>query len=86
MADVLTGAINAAHLRYLAGESGMNPAKELTVRRLAAMLGWDDLCYDTFPHEKFNVWHFPIEYRAIPRTLNPNPTGAIPYVSPDEMA
>ena len=83
--DVLTGAINAAHLRQLDAASVMNAAKELTVRRLASMLGWDDLCYDTFPHTKFNIWHFPIEYRAMPRTRNPQPSGLRPYVWPEDI-
>jgi hypothetical protein len=69
VADVLTGAINASHARNLNSGFPLHPAKSLAIERLAEMLGWDDLCYDTFPSDKINIWHFPIEYRAVPATL-----------------
>lgn|SRR5262245_13162557 len=64
VADVLTGAITAGHIRYLDRGFGMHNGKIVTVGRIAQMLGWDALCYDTFPHDKINIWHFPIEFRA----------------------
>ena len=68
VADVLTGAINAAHARKLNSSIPLHPGKSLAIERLAEMLGWDDLCYDTMPSTKINIWHFPIEYRAFPAT------------------
>lgn len=81
VADLLTGAVNAAHARLLNARIPMHPGKRLAIERLAQMLGWDDLCYDTMPSDKFNIWHFPIQYRAVPRTRAVNPTTQIPYVS-----
>lgn len=69
VADVLTGAINASHARNLSSGFPLHPGKSLAIDRLAEMLGWDDLCYDTYPSDKINIWHFPIEYRAVPATL-----------------
>lgn len=81
VADLLTGAVNAAHARLLNARTPLHPGKRLAIERLAQMIGWDDLCYDTMPSEKFNIWHFPIEYRAVPRTRSVNLTTQIPYVS-----
>lgn len=81
VADLLTGAVNAAHARMLNARSPLHPGKQLAIERLAQMIGWDDLCYDTMPSDKFNIWHFPIEYRAVPRTRSVHPTTQIPYVS-----
>jgi len=81
IADLLTGAINAAHSLKLNSKLPIHPGKRLAIKRLAEMLGWDDLCYDTIPSEKFNIWHFPIEYRSFPRTQAINPTGTIRYIS-----
>jgi hypothetical protein len=81
VADLLTGAVNAAHARLLNRRFPLHSAKRLAIERLARMLGWDDLCYDTFPSLKFNIWQFPKEYRAFPQTRVVNPTGDVPYVS-----
>jgi uncharacterized protein DUF3800 len=81
VADLLTGAVNAAHARLLNTKTPLHSGKRLAIERLAEMIGWDDLCYDTMPSDKFNVWHFPIEYRAVPRTRAVNPTTRVPYVS-----
>jgi hypothetical protein len=70
IADLLTGAINAAHSLRLNPRLPIHPGKRLAIERLAEMLGWDDLCYDTMPSDKFNIWHFPIEYRSFPKTKN----------------
>jgi hypothetical protein len=69
VADVLTGAINAAHARKLKPRIPLHLGKSLAIERLAEILGWDDLCYDTLPSDKINIWHFPIQYRAFPATL-----------------
>ena len=66
IADLLTGAINAAHSLRLNPKLPIHPGKRLAIERLSEILGWDDLCYDTMPSEKFNIWHFPIEYRSFP--------------------
>ena len=68
VADILTGAITAAHARKLNPATPLHPGKKLAIERLAEMLGWDDLCYDTMPSDKINIWHFPKEYRASPAT------------------
>jgi len=85
VADLLTGAVNAAHARSLNTRTPLHPGKRLAIERLAQIIGWDDLCYDTMPSDKFNVWHFPIEYRAVPRTRAVKPTSQIPYVSSADL-
>jgi hypothetical protein len=81
VADLLTGAINAAHSLWLNPKLPIHPGKRLAIERLAEVLGWDDLCYDTMPSEKFNIWHFPVEYRCVPRTQTIEPAARIQYVS-----
>ena len=85
VADVLTGAITSAHCRHRDPSTRVNAAKSLAIKRLASMIGWDDLCYDTFPHAKFNIWHFPTEYRACPESRDPVPTSTVPYVKPHNL-
>lgn len=86
VADLLTGAITTDHVRYLDSNHDPNPGKRLAIERMAWLLGWDDLCYDTYPHPKFNIWHFPIEYRARPRSNHPGLRTPVPYVTREEMA
>lgn len=81
VADLLTGAVNAGHVLHLKPDTQVHRGKLLAISRIAEMLGWDHLCYDTFPHPKFNVWHFPIEYRANPASRNPVPATTVPYVT-----
>lgn len=85
VADLLTGAICAAHQRRLDPKAKLNRAKAVAIERLAEMLGWDDLCYDTMPHSKVNIWHFPIEYRADPQTRLVVPAKAVRYVSAADL-
>lgn len=59
IADVLTGAINASHREYLDSSFRLLKGKRLLVDRLAQMLGWSALWYDTMPNAAFNIWHFP---------------------------
>jgi hypothetical protein len=70
MTDMLTGAITADTNRWLAKDK-VSPsfAKGELIRRFAALLGWDRLCYDTMPDPTLNIWHFPTEFRARPKTL-----------------
>lgn len=86
VADVLTGAVWAAHERRLDSTTPLNRGKIVTIERLASMLGWDDLCYDTMPSSKLNVWHFPTDYRADPATRMVAKTPVVPYVRKDEIA
>ena len=85
VADILTGAINSAHIRYIDSRHSINAGKILTISRLAELLGWDDLCYDTYPDEKLNIWHFPIEYRGIPCSLSPKFTGQLNFVTMNDI-
>lgn len=85
LADFLTGAFTAAHRCYLAPETALHPAKRLAVSRLAHVIGWDDLKYDTYPHPKLNVWHFPIDYRADPETREVTPADEARYVSAEDL-
>lgn len=85
IADMLTGAINAAHARFINPRLPLHRGKNLAIARLAEMLGWDDLCYDTRPSRKVNIWHFPIEFRNSPATL-PVGFGSTPhYVSAGDV-
>jgi hypothetical protein len=86
-ADFFTGAITAAHNKYLDQNVQIANGKLLAIKKMAETLGWDDLCYDTYPNEKFNIWNFPIEYRAnagVSRTISFN--NNVSYVRPEELA
>lgn len=85
IADLITGAITSSHIRHLAPNLRINPGKCLTIDRMAQILGWDDLCYDTYPHPRFNIWHFPQEYRAIPRSRKPECRAPVPFVTAEDM-
>ncbi|MCA9652588.1 MAG: DUF3800 domain-containing protein [Myxococcales bacterium] len=71
-ADVLTGAVATAHemiLRERRGRPrGFDNTKKLAIERMAQVIEWDDLCYDTFPNGNFNIWHFPPSWRGDPGT------------------
>ncbi len=79
--DILTGAVNTGYLLYFNPKSDMQMAKKLATFRMASILGWDQLAYDTRPNNMFNIWHFPIETRAIPDTRDIVPNFAVPNVS-----
>jgi hypothetical protein len=63
--DILIGAITASHCLAENLSISVNKGKQLLIKRLAAMLGWDALHYDTFPESEFNIWHFPGEHRGL---------------------
>ncbi len=86
VADLLTGAFAAAHRLYLAPGAQVNASKRLAICKLANVLGWDNLHYDTHPHPKLNVWHFQIEFRADPATREVLGTRPIEYVTAEELA
>lgn len=81
VADLLTGAINTGHRLYLESDLQINAGKRLLLSRIADLLGWDLLCYDTYPQPKFNIWHFPKEYRAMPGTREIHLKQEIPYIT-----
>ena len=68
VADLLTGLITAAHRDHLDPTASMHAGKRLVIARAAEVLGWSDLVCDTMPGSPFNIWHFPIQYRATPAT------------------
>jgi len=78
VADLLTGAINTAHLCHLAPAFSINAGTRLAIERVASMLGWSHLAHDTYPHPKFNIWHFPTEFRGPSR--DPEFAASVPYV------
>jgi hypothetical protein len=71
--DLLTGAITAAHRVHLDPAAAMHSGKRLAIARAAEVLGWTDLVCDTMPGSPFNIWHFPIGYRATPTTRSVGP-------------
>jgi len=86
IADVLTGAINASHREYLDSSFRLFKGKRLLVDRLAHMLGWNALYYDTMPNAIFNIWHFPWqEYRAKPATKPVRLARDVPYVERSDL-
>ncbi|WP_371742374.1 DUF3800 domain-containing protein [Aestuariibacter sp. A3R04] len=66
--DILTGAVNSGYMKFLKPELTLSVAKEAAFIKMAAMLGWDKLVYDTYPNKDFNIWHFPSENRSRPAT------------------
>lgn len=85
VADLLTGAITASHSLLMNPAFPLNAGKRLLISRLAEYLGWDALHYDTRPHSRFNIWHFPLEYRATPETKLVNAVGTPRFVTPEEV-
>ena len=68
VADLLTGVVVAAHSRSLDPGTPLNQGKRVAIQRVARIFDWDDLRYDTMPDSRFNIWHFPQEWRASPET------------------
>lgn len=67
-ADLLTGAITSDTNVFLGGDTA-NDGKREIIERIAALIGWDALRYDTMPNVAFNIWHFPADgFRAHPAT------------------
>lgn len=87
MADLLCGAVTAACNIYLQPKAQIKAGKLLLIERLAGILGWDHLCYDTYPNSHFNIWHFPVEWRGTPATRRvPAKPRSPNYVTADELA
>ncbi|MEI9942150.1 MAG: DUF3800 domain-containing protein [Pseudomonadota bacterium] len=85
VADLMTGAINAGHRLFLDPDAPLNPGKRLAISRMASLLGWDALHYDTFPHNKFNIWHFPKTYRAVPASRQIRVPRLTPFITPVDL-
>jgi hypothetical protein len=86
VADLLTGVITAAHRECLDPAADMHAGKRLVIARAAEVLGWRDLVCDTMPGSPFNIWHFPIEYRAKPATRSVGPIQTPRYVTKSDIA
>jgi len=84
--DFFTGAVNCGHNLYLNPEAQVSPGKLLFLERMARILGWDRVVYDTYPDRSFNIWHFPTEYRRDPGTRTVSFDLSVPFVTPDELA
>jgi hypothetical protein len=87
--DLLTGAINSSHNSFLDNNYKVNIGKRVLIERLAKIIGWDDLCYDTFPKENPNpnIWHFPHkEFRKVPDSRNIKTNFRVPYIKPEEVS
>jgi len=85
VADLLTGAITSAHRARLDPTWRPHPGKELAIARMAEILGWPDLVCDTMPDSRFNIWHFPIEYRRNPETRKVVHSNPVRYVGKDDI-
>lgn len=85
--DVLTGAVVAAHNLALMPSLQIHRGKILLIERLAGLLGLPDLHTDTFPESDVNIWHFPVEHRAVfSRKAVVKPNLNVRYVGADELA
>lgn len=64
VADYITGAINASHRYHQNNKININRGKLKCIELMSKILGWDNLAWDTWKNDKFNIWAFPIESRA----------------------
>ncbi|MGC1181487.1 DUF3800 domain-containing protein [Legionella sp.] len=64
VADYITGAINASHRYHQNNNININRGKLKCIELMSKILGWDNLAWDTWKNDKFNIWAFPIESRA----------------------
>lgn len=85
IADLLTGAITASRCMYLNENFKVNAAKALFISKLSQILGWESLCFDTYPESKFNIWHFPPECRNNPGTKYEYKNYRVPYITKTEF-
>lgn len=82
--DIITGAVNSSYHLYFDPKAQMQLAKKVAINKMAQVLGWDCLAYDTMPNDSFNIWHFPIETRALPATMSVMPNLSVSNISRDE--
>ncbi|WP_165432031.1 DUF3800 domain-containing protein [Atlantibacter hermannii] len=83
--DILTGAVNSGYLKFLNPQLQLSVAKELAFERMAEMIGWDALHYDTYPNKDFNIWHFPQEVRGVPGSMSIRTNYGVPLVERGEI-
>lgn len=83
--DILTGAVNSSYQLYFQPSAQMQPAKKIAIKKMARLLGWDSLAYDTMPNKDFNIWHFPQETRAIPATKQVVPNLSVANVNREDF-
>ena len=83
--DILTGAVNSGYMKFLKPELKLSIAKEAAFIKMANMLGWDKLVYDTYPNKHFNIWHFPSENRSRPATKAIYPNFTVKSVDSSEI-
>lgn len=83
--DILTGAVNSSYQLFFNPSAQMQLAKKIAISKMASLLGWDSLAYDTMPNNDFNIWHFPLETRAIPATKQVIPNFSITNISREEF-
>lgn len=83
--DFITGAITTSHNIALNPDHIINKGKILCINKLAEIIGWDDLSCDTWKNDKFNIWHFPTEFRGKPhesKNLNKQNFTSPSYLNP----
>jgi len=83
--DFITGAITTSHNIALNQNHRVNDGKKLCIKKLAEIIGWDDLSYDTWKNEEFNIWHFPTEFRGKPhqsKNFNKQDVTSPSYLNP----
>ena len=85
VADYLTGALNTAHHQFLNPNWKFSAEKALFISKMAETIGWDRLVYDTYPNANFNIWHFPIEWRAIPATKGIDEDLSVKFITPEDL-
>ncbi|MEZ9587925.1 DUF3800 domain-containing protein [Vibrio cyclitrophicus] len=83
--DIITGAVNSSYHLYFDPNAQMQPAKKIAINRMAQVLGWDSLSNDTMPNEDFNIWHFPIETRAMLATKDVVPNFTVSNISREDF-
>jgi len=84
--DILTGAVNSGYMKFLNQGLVLSKAKEAAFVKMAAMLGWDQLIYDTYPNRSFNIWHFPSDNRSRPATMRIRPNFKISAVTAEDLS
>jgi hypothetical protein len=72
-------------MKFLNPNLTLSRAKEAAFVKMANMLGWDKLHYDTYPNQSFNLWHFPIDNKARPATKKIKINNKIKAVSVSEI-
>jgi hypothetical protein len=85
LADLITGVITAGHNLFQSPQMQIHKGKRLAVEKVATCLGWNGLHYDTWPNTNFNIWHFPTEFRAQPKTETVRATFDIGYLTRNDF-